>query len=353
MVKERTPFNGEPPLECLPRSAITPIADFFARNHGNIPHLDADDYRLAITGMVDRPGSLTLVDLQTGFRPYSLTATLQCAGNRREELVAYAPIPGELPWGPGAIGTAVWTGVRLADVLTAVGVHPDAGHIHLTGLDEVERQQRRFGFGGSIPLEKAMRPEVLLAYEMNGKPLTVEHGAPLRMVVPGYIGARSVKWLGEIGVFEKPSENYFYAHAYQLFPSWESADRVDWSSGIKLGEHPINSVICLPKDGERITQNSTCIQGYAFTGGGRRVERVDVSIDGGQSWLAAGLGEEIGPWAWRFWQADVHLPNGETEIIARAWDSAANSQPSDIGQVWNFKGYMNTAWHRVRVRVDA
>jgi sulfite oxidase len=360
VVKEHDPFNGEPPLEDLRAAPITPTPLFFARSHGTIPAIDGREYRLAITGLVREPCSLSLDDLKNRYPATTLTATLQCAGNRRQELAAYAPVPGELPWGAGAIGTAEWTGARLTDVLTeglapgrdaaAYAAAPQkAQHVHLTGLDEVRRQERAFGFGGSIPLEKALAPEVLLAYAMNGEPLAPVHGFPLRLVVPGYIGARSVKWLGEIHLSDQPSDNYFYTHAYQLFPSWENAGTVDWSSGIKLGEIPVTSVICLPGNGERVACTPVRIEGYAYTGGGRRVERVEVTADGGRRWQAAQLDDGEGAWTWRFWQVELDLPAGEVALAVRAWDSGANTQPERVDQVWNFKGYMNNAWHRVKV----
>jgi len=354
IVKEQDPFNGEPPLEALRGAPVTPTTLFFARSHGAIPEIDPRHYRLSITGLVRAPRWLSLDDLQTRFPAHTLTATLQCAGNRREELAAHAPVPGELPWGAGAIGTAEWTGARLVDVLDGI-MAPEArpeAHVHLTGLDEVRRQDRSFGFGGSIPLEKALAPEVLLAYAMNGAPLAPVHGFPVRLVVPGYIGARSVKWLGEIHVSNQPSNNYFYAHAYQLFPPWENAGTVDWSSGIKLGEMPVTSVICSPGNGERIGQNPVRIQGYAYVGGGRRVERVEVSTDGGCCWQAAQLDDGASAWTWRFWQVELALPAGEVELAARAWDSGTNTHPERVGQVWNFKGYMNNACHCLRVTAD-
>jgi len=358
IVKSQDPFNAEPPPERLLGSVVTPTPYFFVRNHGDIPELDGARHRLEIGGLVKRPLVLSLDDLRTNFRSYRVTAALQCAGNRREELAAHAPIPGELPWGTGAVGAAEWTGVRLADVLAAARLderaqaRPDRYHVHLTGLDRVERQGRQFGFGGSIPLEKALQPEVLLAYEMNGEPLAPEHGYPLRLVTPGYIGARSVKWLREISLQDRPSDNYFYAHAYRLFPGWETEQTVDWSGGIALGEMAVNSVICQPGPGERLARGLTQVRGYALTGGGRQVQRVDLSIDGGRTWREARLGETVSPWTWRLWSAEVELPAGEVELVVRAWDSAANSQPERIDQVWNFKGYMNNAWHRVKVQVD-
>jgi sulfite oxidase len=349
LVRQDDPYNGEPPLKELVENRLTPIPLFFARNHGDIPDIDAASYRLEISGLVERPLALSLADLLEGFPAHSLTATLQCAGNRRLEMTDVAPISGELPWDNGAVSTAEWRGVRLSDVLKAARPQADAQHVDFTGLDQVSRLGRRFGFGGSIPLEKALGQEVLLAFEMNGQPLTPLHGYPLRAVVPGYIGARSVKWLSTIQVRSSPSQNYFYARAYQLFPPQADAETVDWDSGIKLGDFSVNAVICAPQEGARIAGQSVRVQGYAVAGGGRAIARVDLSIDGGHTWVAARLDEPTNPWTWRLWQAELELAAGPNEIVARAWDSAANTQPEDIRQTWNFKGYLNNSWHRVRV----
>lgn len=353
LVRQDDPYNGEPSLEDLVQDRLTPTPLFFARNHGDIPEIDPAAYRLEVSGLVERPRSLSLAELQEEFPAHSLTATLQCAGNRRLEMTRVAPIPGELPWDNGAISTAEWRGVRLSDVLEAARPRAGARHVDFTGLDQVSRLGRQFGFGGSIPLEKALAREVLLAYEMNGQPLTPLHGRPLRAVVPGYIGARSVKWLSRIEVRSSPSENYFYARAYQLFPPQANAETVDWDSGIKLGDFPVNAVICTPQDGARIAGKSVRVQGYALAGGGRAIARVDLSIDGGRTWVAARLDEPTNPWTWRLWQADLELAAGDNEILVRAWDAAANTQPEDLRQTWNFKGYLNNSWHRLRVRAAA
>jgi sulfite oxidase len=192
---------------------------------------------------------------------------------------------------------------------------------------------------------------VLLATRMNGRPLEPVHGAPLRAVVPGYVGARSVKWLSEIRVRATPSENYFQARAYRLFAPHVSADDVVWEQGLMLGELPVVSIITSPVAGAALETGPVAIAGLALVGGGRRIERVDVSADGGTSWRTAQLDEPAGPWAWRLWRCEIPLPAGEHEIVARAWDSAAQTQPEHAAQVWNFKGYMNTAWPRVTVRV--
>ncbi|HYG61204.1 MAG TPA: molybdopterin-dependent oxidoreductase [Thermoanaerobaculia bacterium] len=348
LVRQEDPFNGGPDLPLLRRSFLTPNDLFFVRNHGAVPEVDASSYRLVVGGRVQRPLRFSLEELRRLPR-MTVDATLQCAGNRRLEMAAVAPIPGELGWGAEAISTAKWGGVALRDLLAAVAPEPGAGHVAFTGLDETERHGHRFCFGGSIPLEKAMSSEVLLAYEMNGAPLPPVHGAPLRAVVPGYIGARSVKWLSAITVQDEPSGNYFQAKAYRLFGPQVSAQDVDWESGLMLGELPVNSVICAPAEGETVPAGEVVVQGYAMAGGGRSVARVDLSLDGGATWRTAGLGGEQGRWAWRLWEARLELPAGEHEIVCRAWDSAAQTQPEHPAQVWNFKGYANNAWGRVRI----
>lgn len=352
IVREAEPFNAEPPIDLLRASFITPPELFYVRNHAPVPQVDADSFHLKIDGMVDRAIHVSLAELRAKFAPQTVTATLQCAGNRRDGLMAIEIINGEVAWGAQAIGNASWTGVSLRDVLEFVGIGADARHIEFTGLDDVERKGTRFGFGGSIPVDKAMSGEVLLAFEMNAEPLTPVHGAPLRAVVPGYIGARSVKWLGGIRVQGEPSQNYFQAHAYKLFSPSVSAQTADWRRGLMLGELSINSAICRPRDGETLRAGKCAVQGYAMAGGGRSVERVDVSGDNGQTWTEAKFDADgFSRWAWRFWEAQIELEAGESQIVARAWDSATNTQPEDARAVWNFKGYMNNAWHRVNVFV--
>ncbi len=187
---------------------------------------------------------------------------------------------------------------------------------------------------------------------MNGEPLTPAHGFPLRLVVPGYIGARSGKWLAEIAVQRVPSDNYYRTHAYKLFPPQITAESVDWEDGLVLGQTPVNAAICEPVGGAALDAGTIRVRGYAITGGDRRVARVDLSTDEGASWVEAELLDEPQPWSWRLWQADVQLEPGHHTLIVRAVDSAANSQPQSAASIWNFKGYVNNAWHRVTVIVS-
>jgi sulfite oxidase len=211
--------------------------------------------------------------------------------------------------------------------------------------------------------------EVLLAYEMNGKPLEPIHGFPLRVIAPGYIGARSVKWLTQITVQPAPSKNYFQAHAYQLFSPQVNAETADWNAGLQLSELAVNCVITSPREGQSLAPfpsegegwGEVVVQGYALTGGGRKIARVDVSTDGGETWTTANITQGDQNWAWTFWETRMRVEIGdlsraqsrECEIVARAFDSASNTQPEDARHVWNFKGYMNNAWHRVKVKVES
>ncbi len=352
LVRQESPFNAGPPPHEMRASFLTPNGLFFVRNHGEVPAVDPAAFRLEVKGAVTRTLALALADLDR-FPRHEVTATIQCAGNRRSELEALKPIPHELPWGSEAVSNARWSGVRLADLLREAGPTEHARHAAFCGLDETERHGKRFHFGGSIPLDKALAGEVLLATRMNGDLLPPVHGYPLRVVVPGWIGARSVKWLHKIVLQEQPSDNYFQAVAYRLFPASVGPENVVWEEGTMLGEQAVNAVVTAPHAGQALRAGTVRVEGIALAGGGRRVERVEVSIDEGRHWASATLLAEEATWAWRLWEVELVLPAGECAIVVRAWDSAAQTQPSSVDQVWNFKGYMNNAWARVPVVVRA
>lgn len=348
VVHEAEPFNAGPPLGLLAKNFITPIELFFSRNHGAVPAIDPQAYRLIVGGMVSQPLAFSLDDIRTRFKKRTVMATLQCAGNRRDELASAAPIPHELPWGAEAISNAVWGGASVREVLQAAGPEADARHAAFIGADVVERLNTRFGYGSSIPLEKALADEALLAYEMNGEALPALHGGPLRVLVPGYIGARSVKWITEITLQAEPSDNYFQARAYRLFPPEVRPENVVWEEGRMLGELWVNAVICQPQNQQQMAAGPVQVSGYAM-GGAHPVERVELSTDGGATWTPAEITQPSQLWTWCLWQGRVTLPEGPQQILARAWDSAGNTQPEDITAIWNFKGYANNVWHRVQV----
>ncbi len=303
---------------------------------------------------MDQPCVLTLAELQQRFPVHTVTATLQCAGHRRRELTALEPIDAaEIVWDADAISTATWTGVRLRDLLQHAGVHPAAAHVAFLGLDVVAKTQD--GFGGSIPLAKALDGDVLLAYAMNDAPLLPTHGYPLRALVPGTIGARSVKWVGRITLQAAPSTNYFQAHAYKLFPRSVRAETVNWEEGEMLGALPINSFITSPRAGAlpagETPLGAVTVQGIALAGGDAVIELVELSCDGGQTWAAATLTSPQQQWLWCFWEATCSIPPGRHELVVRAFDSGGHTQPEHLAEVWNFKGYVNNAYHRVRISI--
>jgi sulfite oxidase len=351
-VHQTHPLNVGAPLELIRQAFVTPQDCFFVRNHGAVPRVNLHHYRLAVTGQVQVPLALSLDELRMHFPLSTIMATLQCAGHRRDELAAMQPIPREIPWGAEAIGNAVWRGVALHEVLLAAGVGPEVRHVAFLGLDALHKSGERSGFGSSIPIEKAMSAEVLLAFEMNGQPLSPRHGFPLRAVVPGYIGARSVKWLAGIVLQEEPSTNYYQARTYKLFPPHVRAESADGTQGQMLGALSLNAVIFRPSEGELLKAGPICIQGYAVAGEGQQIERVELSSDGGATWTHATLLEPPQSWTWCFWEVTVPLGPGAHELIVRAWDSAGCTQPEDVRQVWNWKGYVNNAWHRVTVSVE-
>lgn len=348
IVHEQQPFNAETGPVALAET-LTATDGFYVRSHGDVPDIDPGAWRLRVQGSVERELDLSLTTLREAFAQREVAATLQCAGNRRAGLVAVRDIPGEAPWGPGATGTATWTGVALADVLSLAGPLSEAEHVGFEGADVSPEARPAQRFGGSIPLDKARRHEVLLAWAMNGEPLPPVHGAPVRVVVPGYIGARSVKWLDRIEVRSTPWPGYFQDVVYRLLPE---DGKPGAGAGMSLGLVALNSDVLSPADGDTVPAGPVEVRGYAFAGGERHVARVDVSLDGGASWSPAELLDDLGPWAWRQWRITADLEPGDHEIVVRAWDSSAATQPEREAALWNPKGYVNNAQPRVRVRAD-
>jgi sulfite oxidase len=349
VVHRRDPFNAEPPPHALADRVITDAESFYSRNHGPVPRIDADAWRLHVDGLVDRPLTLSLRELRERFEEREIVATLQCAGNRRAGLIEVGDIPGEDPWGPGATSTARWAGVRLADVLAAAGIRSDARDVAFSAPDVSGLADPPQPYGGSIPLAKAVSGEVLLAWGMNGRPLPEVHGAPLRVIVPGWIGARSVKWLERVTAQAEPSSNYFQTIAYRILPPDADPFRARPGEGISLGPVALNCAILRPDGASPLPPGPTEVTGYAYAGDDRTVARLDVSLDDGRTWTQAELDAPQGPWAWQVWRVTVDLPAGETVVIARAWDSIGATQPESPAALWNPKGYANNSWDRVRL----
>ena len=258
LVHEQEPFNAETGPAALAEGPVTATDAFYVRGHAPVPTIDPLAWRLRVFGAVERELELSLEAMREVFAEREVTATLQCAGNRRAGLMAIREIPGEAPWGPGATGTARWAGVALADVLALARPLADAAHVGFDGADVCEEAKPSQRFGGSIPIQKAYRPEVLLAWAMNGEPLPPVHGAPLRVVVPGYIGARSVKWLQGIELRSQPWQGYYQHVVYRLLAEEE---RPGPGAGMPLGIVALNSDVLSPADGATVPAGPVEVRG--------------------------------------------------------------------------------------------
>lgn len=337
-------LNGSLHAADLVRKAITPISQFFLRTHA--PTQQAEMGAFTITGLVDDPQSWTLSDLSL-LPSFTIPAVLVCAGNRRQEMHAIRPIaPGELLWSSSAIGNAEWTGIPLRLLLEMARVQPQAAHIAFEGAD---------GFGGSIPIAKAMMPEVIVAFGMNGQPLPDIHGGPARLLVPGYIGARSVKWLTAIRAQAEPSANPYQRQAYRLYPAAYENDadiEAHVEDGIMLGPLPVNAAISLPEANAHLTGPRVPIRGWAHGSAGHDVAGVTLIIDD-QRRVEARLSPSQGPWSWRLWSARITLAPGQHTIRACARDTSGANQPEFTVDQWNYRGYLHQAQSSITITVEA
>lgn len=350
IVHDAEGLNTAGDLSVVAASLVTPVEQFYTRSHAPPPVIDAAAWRLVVDGLCARPLTLSL-DALRQFPRREVTATLLCAGLRRNELLQVAPLPGELPWGPEPAATGHWTGVSLRDVLDAAGVSDDARHISFTGLDAVQRHGQTFGFGGSITVEKARDADVLLAYEQNGEPLRAAHGFPVRVMVPGWIGARSVKWLGRITALREPSDNYFQTKAYRIQTVVDPASPTDVSRGEPLSAINLNAVMLQPTHGAVVAGGALTICGWAVGASGAEVTAVEYSLDDGTTWASAQISPDRTRWSWTRWSASITVASGPQQIVVRAHDSSGVPQPAHLRDAWNAKGYMNNSWHRVQITV--
>ena len=320
------PFNAEVRLEAL-SGDVPPTGLHFVRSHFAMPDHPGT---LTIGGEVRNPLTLSLDDLRR--RPaVTLANTLECAGNGRAFLDP--PAPGE-PWLLGAVGTAEWTGTPLAGLLAEAGVAPGAVEILFRGADSGTPGglDHAIAFERSLPLP--VTPDTIVAYVMNGRPLPAEHGAPFRLVVPGWYGVASVKWLVEVRAIATPFRGFYQADRYVI-------------DGAPLDEMAPRAVIAAPGDGATIPPGPAVIRGYAWSGR-TTVDRVEVSVDGGATWSEATLGP-VRDRAWRTWDMPWEPRTGQATLLARATDGRGERQP--LEQVWNALGYRNNAAQPVTVEV--
>jgi sulfite oxidase len=326
-------------------SWLTPAPHFFVRNHMFEPlSFDTDEWRLTVSGEVENPLKLKLADLRK-MEVHSVVNTLECAGNGR---AYYRPqLPG-IQWGKGAVGTARFSGSRLRDVLLRAGVKPSGKHLMFRGLDEVPGKVPPFI--RSIPIEKALDGDTLIATHMNGLPLPKHHGFPARLLVPGWIGSASCKWLTELKVLETEFVGNFMSPGYRM-PN----HAVNPGEAIKPEDtHPVTalnvkSVIAGPADGARVKPGHLSVHGVAWAGEAD-ITKVEISTDSGVTWNLAKLGHEQARYAWRLWNYEWKPGKaGDYEIMSRATDSLGRIQPH--AAPWNPGGYLNNSIDRVSVHV--
>lgn len=356
------PFNAETPAQLLVDSFLTPNDLFYVRNHLPVPHSSVGEDRLELIGVgLKRPVSLSIADLKKKFKVRTVTAAMPCAGNRRSDMKGGdQPVRG-LQWGVGGLGNTRWTGVLLSDVLRwAGGSEEDTHHVIFQGRD---RDPEGSPYEASIPAETAFdrNREVLLAFEMNGKPIPADHGYPLRVIVPGTIGARQVKWLSRIILSKEESKSFWQTKDYKTVSPSLNWDKCDLEKVMPIQDFPVQAAICSPIDGTTVDgMVELTVKGYAMSGGGRGILRVDVTIDGGKTWHAASVHSEPQPWgrqwSWVLWEANLELPKdlqagSRVEIAVKATDTSHNTQPESDSGIWNVRGLLENKWHRVNVQV--
>ena len=324
IIREKEPENLEFPFSTLD-SFITPNEKFFIRSHFAIPKLETDSWRLKIEGAVDQALEINYDELLS-MPSRTIVAMLECAGNSRVFLV---PQANGTQWELGAVGNAEWTGVPLKAVLERAGLHPDAVEVVLEGADtgESKEEPKTSGiihFARSLPLGKALDPEVLLVYRMNGVQLPQFHGFPVRAIVPGWYSMASVKWLTRIVVTTRPFNGYFQSSEYSY---WTRSNELP--TLMPVTEIEIKAAIARPAMHEVVPANADYrMHGAAWTGESE-VTKVEVSIDGGQTWDLARLLDAPIQHAWRLWEYDWRTPPqpGRYTVMARATDARGHMQP--------------------------
>ncbi|HEX6504632.1 MAG TPA: sulfite oxidase [Terriglobales bacterium] len=338
-------FDLEMPREYAD-SFITPLPHFFVRNHMHEPStLDTATWTLSVGGEVEKPLSLRLADLQK-LESHMVHNALECAGNGRAAVVPHVP---GIQWQKGAVGNARFTGVRLADILQRAGLNKNGKHVMFRGLDEVPGKVPPFI--RSIPIEKAMHPDTLVATHINGVPLPKHHGFPARALVPGWVGAASCKWLTEIKVLGQPFEGNFMNPGYR-FPNapLKPGDALTPENSRPVTALTVKSLIAAPRDGATVKSRTVHVLGAAWAGEAD-IASVDISSDSGTSWKPAELGKEQAKYAWRLWHFSFTAPKpGAYTIMSRATDRQGRVQPGSVS--WNPGGYLNNVIDQVNIHVE-
>lgn len=370
------PMNAEANMtELYDAGLITPTKFHYIRNHGAVPRLAWESHKLEVFS--DPPGlvqSTTFsMDDIAAFEPVEIPVTLACDGNRRKE-VNMVKKSGGFGWSAAGVSTCRWRGVLVRDLLQAckLGKQPDneRWYLNYEGADDPSEGK----YATSIPLAHAMSLEndVMLAYGINGEMLSPDHGAPLRSIIPGYVGGRCVKWLAKLWISKVPNTSHYHIWDNRVVPTWIDSKQTMEAKAFfhhpdtACNEQALQSVICKPAHNEHIPipskkdglKDKIKIEGYAYHGSGHLVQKVEVSLDGGKNWRYCFRRLPDQPlrhgnkfWTWVFWDCEVTLEEllNTNEICVRAWDPMKNTQPEHL--TWNLLGMMNNSWYRVRVHV--
>lgn len=322
---------------------ITPVDRFFVRCHTYTPKVSLSAWSLKIDGKVDRPVTLTLDEVKKLPR-VEMVAVLECAGNGRR---FYEPHVAGTQWAFGSVGNGRWTGVRLRDVLAKAGVQSSARQILCDGADVPLGKMP--DFQRTITVEKALHPDTLLAYEMNGQPLPVEHGFPLRVIAPGWASDSWVKWLQHMEVLDHEFDGFWMKTAYRHPPQPVAPGAaVDAAAMVPVTDLNVKSVIASPNGWAK--PGTVRVTGTAWSNSSP-VRKVDVSTDGGKTWKAAKLGGRRTQYGWRLWQLDWKAAEGTYTLMARATNEAGQTQP--LTEQWNPSGYLWNVAQPVPITVSS
>ena len=333
------PYNAETPFAAL-RSKVTPSDLFYVRNHFDVPSLDINLFSLIINGAGVKQNLLSIDQLKK-FPERDLHVVMECAGNGRSSM---NPAIKGTPWNLGAISQASFTGTSLRNILESVGYTKDANEVRFTGMDHGEiRTGGTTQYARSLPLEAALHEDTILAWQMNGEPLPLQHGFPLRLVVPSWYGMASVKWLEEITVLNEPFEGFFQTKEY-IYVDEEGTAEETPVSNIR-----VRSVILEPADGSAIKKDIIEVYGVAWTGSGT-IAKVEISFDQGADWIEVKIEPPTSPYGTYRWK-QLWRPESAAgyTITARAYDSEGNVQP--LESRWNKGGYGNNAIHQLPVSI--